>query len=345
MRLFTASVIACAALVVPPFGLFAAIFALDLRPSTLELVVWGTTSLGLSALAGFLAARYLLRHIRRVLAAMLSIAQGARGVQVPVSGAGELAELSHALNYMSLELKRYDDEQKELLEAVKKGCLETVRALVNAIHARDPYTRGHANRVSRLSVQVAKELGLSGDALLDVEYGGILHDIGKIGIRDHILLKPAQLTAQEMEIMRSHPEHGRRILAGVSFLKPVIPIVLHHHEWWNGKGYPNGLAEEAIPIGARIVAVIDTYDAIVTDRPYQKGRSFEEAKAILERLRGIQFDPSVIDALYVVIARKKAQKLVDEENVEPIAPEADPGTPHELLITEAALAADARIRA
>jgi putative nucleotidyltransferase with HDIG domain len=273
----------------------------------------------------------------------LSIAQGARGVQVPVAGLGELAELAHALNYMSLELKRYDDEQSELLDAVKKGCLETVRALVNAIHARDPYTRGHANRVSRLSVQVAKELGVTGDALLDIEYGGILHDIGKIGIRDHILLKPAQLTEQEMQIMRSHPEHGRRILAGVSFLQPVIPIVLHHHEWWDGKGYPNQLAGADIPVGARIVAVVDTYDAIVTDRPYQKGRSFEDAKGILERLRGRQFDPAVLDALYIVIARKIAAKI-DEVN-EPIAPELDPGTPHELLISEAALAADIRARA
>src|SRR5262249_11120225 len=145
------------------------------------------TSLAMVAVAfgaGALASRYVLRRLQQILQAMLQIAQGQRGVHVQVHGKGELSELAHALNYMSREVTAYEDEQRALLARVQQGCMETVRALVSAIHARDPYTRGHANRVARLSVLVARELGVSADALADIEFGGILHDVGKIGIRD-----------------------------------------------------------------------------------------------------------------------------------------------------------------
>jgi HD-GYP domain-containing protein (c-di-GMP phosphodiesterase class II) len=333
MRLSTATILVCSAMTLPPMGLLVAVSFSKLPPETIAPLI-GLT-LCFSVMVAFFASRYLLTHIQRILGALLKIAQGERGTQIPVEGKSELGELAHALNYMSLEVKAFDDSQKELVAQLKQGCLETVRTLVNAIHARDPYTRGHANRVSRLGVLIGKEMGLEGDALLDLEYGGILHDVGKIGIRDHILLKPSQLTDQEMQIMRSHPEHGRRILSGVSYLKPIVPIVLHHHEWWDGKGYPAGLAGEDIPLGARIIAVVDTYDALVTDRPYQKGRTPAEAKVILEKLRGRQFDPRVLDALYSVVARKHS--LEEAAVIDPVQARLPvEETPHELLMAEAA---------
>ncbi|MCC6808603.1 MAG: HD domain-containing protein [Deltaproteobacteria bacterium] len=335
MRLLPASVLVCSAIAVPPLGLLIGLYALNLSPGPLELALGLVASAGVSGLIAFFASRHFLMHIRRVLSAMLRIAQGERGTQIPVEGKSELGELAHALNYMSLEVKAFDDSQKQLVAQMKQGCLETVRALVSAIHARDPYTRGHANRVSRLGVLVGKEFGLSEDDLLALEYGGILHDVGKIGIRDHILLKPAQLTTEEMEIMRSHPEHGRRILSGVSFLKPVLPIVYHHHEWWDGKGYPHGLAGDDIPLGARIIAVVDTYDALVTDRPYQKGRTPTEAKVVLEKLRGRHFDPKVLDALYAVIARRQADRVAEETPGDTSGERQQ--TPHEIILAEEAL--------
>ena len=331
MRLSTASFLVCSAIALPPMGLLVAVYLLKLAPETVLGLVFLTSCF--TAMVSFFASRHLMKHIQRILGALLQIAQGERGTQIPVEGKSELGELAHALNYMSLEVKAFDDSQKEFVAQLKQGCLETVRTLVNAIHARDPYTRGHANRVSRLGVLVGKEMGFDSDALLDLEYGGILHDVGKIGIRDHILLKPSQLTEPEMQVMRSHPEHGRRILSGVSYLKPIVPIVLHHHEWWDGKGYPAGLAGEDIPLGARIIAVVDTYDALVTDRPYQKGRSPAEAKVVLEKLRGRQFDPRVLDALYAVISRKHSLEdvaVIDPAQARIVVAE----TPPDLLISE-----------
>ena len=168
--------------------------------------------------------------------------------------------------------------------------------LITALDLRDTETQCHSRRVALYAKRLAQGLGLDSVTVIDVEHGALLHDIGKIGVSDTILLKPGKLTEDEWVEMRKHAEHGYRILKGIPFLGDARRIVLEHHERWDGKGYPRGLKGEQIHIGARIFAVIDTYDAMTSDRPYRKALSHEIAVEEIIRMRGTQFDPHVVDA-------------------------------------------------
>ncbi|MBL4846957.1 MAG: FHA domain-containing protein [Planctomycetes bacterium] len=173
----------------------------------------------------------------------------------------------------------------------------TIDAIMNTIQAKDVYTRGHSERVRHYSKLLAKELGLTGQELYRVTLGAALHDIGKIGMPDSVLKfnKEARLTEEQMVEVRKHPSHGARILGDITFLQDVIPAAELHHEDWDGGGYPHGLSGEDIPLIARIVAVADTYDAITTDRPYQKGKSYEEGHEILRKISGKRLEPSLVE--------------------------------------------------
>lgn len=184
-------------------------------------------------------------------------------------------------------------EQSEFFSSV-------VRALTSAIDAKDPYTCGHSDRVARLSVALARQLGCDKSDLNTIYLSGLLHDIGKIGIDDNVLRKPGTLTPEEFEHIKTHPELGCRILDGVKQLDKVMPVVRHHHEAWNGRGYPDGLKQEECPFLARIVAVADSIDAMSSDRPYRKGMSDEKLDGILRDGAGKQWDPEVIDAAFQV---------------------------------------------
>ena len=170
---------------------------------------------------------------------------------------------------MSRELASYDAENRRLIAALERGYLDTIRSLAAAVDAKDPYTRGHAERVAALAVEIGRELGLGPEALQALEYGGILHDIGKIGIPDAILAKAGALAPDEMALVRGHPRIGAEIVAGVEFLAGAVPAIRGHHERWDGTGYPDRLAGEAIPLVARIVNIADTWDACTSRRPYQ----------------------------------------------------------------------------
>jgi len=173
----------------------------------------------------------------------------------------------------------------------------TIDAIMNTIQAKDVYTRGHSERVRHYSKLLAKELGLSREEIDRVTLGAALHDIGKVGMPDSVLKNNTQpkLTPEQMDEVRKHPARGARILGDISFLKDVIPAAELHHEDWGGGGYPHGLSGEEIPLIARIVAVADTYDAITTDRPYQKGKSYEEGMDILRKLKGKRLEPDLVD--------------------------------------------------
>jgi putative nucleotidyltransferase with HDIG domain len=175
-----------------------------------------------------------------------------------------------------------------------------VRALTSAIDAKDPYTCGHSDRVARLSVAIARQLGCDKDDLNTIYLSGLLHDIGKIGIDDNVLRKPGPLTPEEFEHIKTHPDLGCRILDGVKQLDKVLPVVRHHHEAWNGKGYPVGLTAEECPFLARVVAVADSIDAMSSDRPYRKGMSDEKLDSILRDGAGKQWDPAVVEAAFEV---------------------------------------------
>lgn len=263
-------------------------------------------SAALSAALSAWVARRFTEPIRASVQGALEIARGRFGRQVPIPARDELGDLAHAFNHMSRELAGYDAENRRLVAALERGYLDTIRSLASAIDAKDPYTRGHSQRVAELAVAVGRELGLAPPALLALEYGGVLHDVGKIGIPDHVLAKPVPLTAEEMALMREHPRIGADIVGGVEFLREALPAIRCHHERWDGAGYPDRLAGGDIPLAARIVNAADTWDACTSDRPYQAALAPAAAAAVLEELRGTQLDPAVHDALLAVLRRSGA---------------------------------------
>lgn len=181
-------------------------------------------------------------------------------------------------------------------EDLKTLRLELVQTLARALEAKDLYTRGHSERIRLMAGLTARELKLPEETILDVEYAALLHDIGKIAIDNSILLKPGRLTDEEYGQMKKHPAIGHEIIAPVSFLKNAALMVLHHQEWFNGRGYPKGLKGEAIPAGARIISVLDAWDAMTSDRPYRKALARETALGELKKGSGSQFDPKVVEA-------------------------------------------------
>lgn len=180
----------------------------------------------------------------------------------------------------------------------------TVSALSQAIDAKDGFTRGHADRVSRIAGAIAREMGLSETEIERIELAGMLHDIGKIGVEDRVLMKPSRLDDDESELMRRHPIYGAAILEPSVALRPLVPIVLHHHENYDGSGYPEGLSGERIPIGSRIMIVADAYEAMTSDRIYRKAIGHERAVDQLNRFKGVQFDPKVVRALEFLLAKR-----------------------------------------
>lgn len=196
-------------------------------------------------------------------------------------------------------------ENIELYSNLQNFYLEMVQTLARAIDAKDAYTHDHADRARKYARMIGTKLNLPEVMIRHIEYAALMHDIGKIGIDETILHKPGKLTPEEREIIKRHPAIGNRIIAPVAFLSPVAPMVLYHQEWFNGQGYPEGLSGEEIPLGARIVAVIDAYDAITSDRPYRKALSREIAIEELNKGAGVQFDPKVVKAFLDILTQEK----------------------------------------
>jgi putative nucleotidyltransferase with HDIG domain len=191
-------------------------------------------------------------------------------------------------------------ESNRLLE---ESALEAVESLNATVDAKDPYTAGHSLRVQRIAVGLGEELGLGRESLDVLRFAGLFHDIGKIGVPDAILTKPDRLTALEFEIVKRHPEDGARIIGRLHRLNAAVPAVLHHHERWDGFGYPHGLSGDAIPLEAAIVGLADAVDAMTTDRPYSCARSLDEATDEVVRNRSSQFAPAVVDAFVALVER------------------------------------------
>lgn len=183
----------------------------------------------------------------------------------------------------------------------------TVSALSQAIDAKDGFTRGHADRVSRIAGAVARHMSLSEKQIEDIELAGLLHDIGKIGVEDRILMKPMRLEPDEQELMRRHPIYGASILEPSAALRPLVQMVLHHHENFDGSGYPEGLKGTEIPLGSRIIIVADAYEAMTSDRIYRKSIGHEGAMEQLNRYKGIQFDPAIVRALEQLLLKRGPQ--------------------------------------
>ena len=196
---------------------------------------------------------------------------------------------------------------------------QTLQALANALYVRDLESEGQAARVARYMEQIARELGPAPTDLATLRRGALLHDVGKIGIPDEILRKTGDLTDEEWAVVKRHPVYGARILAGIPFLRAAMEIVRHHHERWDGSGYPDGLAGEDIPLGARIFAVEDSFDAMTSDRPYRSAKSVAEARREIVRNGGRQFDPAMVVAFLRIPEERIAAIQEESPRTRPFA--------------------------
>src|SRR6267142_49725 len=234
--------------------------------------------------------------------------------------------------------QRYEDHLEELVEqrtaeldraldSLEEAYRSTLKALTAALETRDSETHGHSERVVTYSLRLGREYGLEQPEMKALEFGSLLHDIGKIGVPDAILRKPAKLTDEEWVQMREHPLHGQQILRGIDFLSRASRVVAQHHEKWDGSGYPLGLRAEEIDICARIFAVADAFDAITSDRVYRQGRPYEAASQELDEWVGRQFDPKVVEAFHRVppedwdeLRRRSLMRKQPEAEWQPVAP-------------------------
>ncbi len=262
-----------------------------------------------SVLTALAMARRITRPLKRLVESVEQLGKSLTHEAVPEQGPAELIELARAWNEASRRLAVSVEQNRDLVAQVERAYVETLRGLVNAIEAKDSYTRGHSQRTAEVAVLIARKLGLDDAEVREVEFGGLLHDIGKIGIAEQILRKPARLDDDEMGVMKGHPRIGDGIVGDIAFLAPVRAMVRNHHERWDGRGYPDGLRGEEIPLGARIISAADAFDAITSDRCYQPGQSVDQAAAILNGLAGKQLDPQVVEALIDVLHERG---LLDE---------------------------------
>ncbi|MCC6824318.1 MAG: HD domain-containing protein [Acidobacteria bacterium] len=251
----------------------------------------------LAVIVGLVASRYLTSPLMRLVNASKMIAAGDYSVRVKANNVTELGTLGDSFNLMT---EKIEEQIVKLASAAKENrelFVGTVKALAAAIDGKDKYTRGHSERVARISVAIGRRLGMSSSELDDLRMGALLHDVGKIAIDDSILKKAAPLTDEEYEIMKTHPQRGYKIMSQIPAMKAFLPAMYMHHEMVNGKGYPQGLTGDQIPLQAKIVSVADTFDAMTIDRPYSKAM---ELTAALERIRsfvGTRYESEVVEAL------------------------------------------------
>jgi putative nucleotidyltransferase with HDIG domain len=230
-------------------------------------------------------------------------------ILLSVRKALEKRRLEEELEAYHKHLERLVEERtaglRQAYRVLKKAHLDSVKVLAQAIDAKDPYTRGHSDRVRRMSLKIAGHLGFSEERLESLEYGALLHDIGKIGIKDEVLQKPGVLNPGEYQYIQEHTLIGVKIVEGIDFFKDKIPMIRCHHEYFDGSGYPDGLVGETIPLEARIITVPDAFDAMASLRPHRRAMPLDEVLMELDKGRAKQFDPKVLE----IFLREKIYKL------------------------------------
>jgi HD-GYP domain-containing protein (c-di-GMP phosphodiesterase class II) len=263
---------------------------------TLRTVQWSAFAVGLAIILGSLFATGISNPIRALAERTREISQGHYQKRVDVRSRNEIGDLARNFNVMSEEIEKAIEQLKRAADENNLLFINSVRMLAAAIDAKDPYTRGHSERVARYSIAIGKHLQLPAQEMRNLRISALLHDVGKIGIDDRILRKPGALSDEEFEIMKTHPAKGAAIMSGVAQLIDIIPGMKYHHERWTGGGYPESLKGDQIPMQARIVAVADTFDAMTTNRPYQKAMDIDYVVQKIRELAGTRYDPLVVEA-------------------------------------------------
>jgi HD-GYP domain-containing protein (c-di-GMP phosphodiesterase class II) len=254
-----------------------------------------------SMIVSIFAARRITYPLEVLTESSRAIARGDFSKRLELKSRTEIGELADTFNAMSEELQQFVEDLKKAAEENRALFIGSIQMLAGAVDEKDPYTRGHSDRVTRYSLLIAREMRLDDEFLETLRISAQLHDVGKIGIEDHILKKPGALTPEEFEIMKTHTTKGANILRPVKQLKEMLPGIELHHEALDGRGYPYGLKGEQIPLLARVIAVADTFDALTTNRPYQRAHEPKEALRIIRNLAGKRLDPeavAAIDAIY-----------------------------------------------
>lgn len=279
------------------------------------------------------AARRITSPLKVLTESSRALARGDFSQRVNLLSSTEIGELAHTFNTMSDELQRYVEDLKRAAEENKELFMGSIQMLAGAVDEKDPYTRGHSDRVTRYSLLIAKEMDLPAHFMETLRISAQLHDVGKIGIEDHILKKPGALTEEEFEVMKTHTTKGANILRPVTQLADMLPGIELHHEALDGRGYPYGLQGDQIPLLARVIAVADTFDALTTNRPYQQAHTPDQTLQIIKNLAGKRLDPLAVQALLAVHARGeiKIQRFTIKR---PIAPQ--PAEPTVAIVATAA---------
>ena len=251
----------------------------------------------LAVILGFVLAQMMTKPLLVIVKAAQAIAAGDFSNRIRITGHTEIGTLGEAFNTMTDKVEIYIADLQRAAEENKQLFLGTVKSLATAIDGKDPYTRGHSERVARISLAIGQRLNLPEDEMEKLRISALLHDVGKIGIDDAILKKPAALTDEEYEQMKQHPQKGYKIMAQIPGMKDFLPGMYMHHEMIDGNGYPQGLKGNEIPMQARIVSVADTFDAMTTDRPYSKAMTVEQAVERIQTFIGTRYDVRVVKAL------------------------------------------------
>ena len=295
----------------------------------------------LALLAVFLSIGLSIFSARRITHPLQVLAESSRAIakgdftqRVHIKTRTEIGELASTFNTMSEELEQFVEDLKRAAEENKALFMGSIQMLAGAVDEKDPYTRGHSDRVTKYSLMIAKEMGLDPGFLEILRISAQLHDVGKIGIEDRILKKPGALTPEEFEIMKTHTTKGANILRPVTQLREMLPGIELHHEALNGRGYPYGLKGDDIPLMPRVIAVADTFDALTTNRPYQQAHDPYEAIRIIENLSGKRLDPMAVTALLAIFLRGDIRIPKPAGSVGTPAPTTSPITPVDPLLVD-----------
>ena len=274
----------------------------ELTTQALRFVV-GVTFVALAL--GYLFALGITTPIRGLVHSTRAISRAEFHERAEVRGTAEISELAETFNHMAGDIERYVERLTVAAQENRELFLGSIRMLAAAIDEKDPYTRGHSGRVAKYSVIMGEGIGLPADELDRLRISALLHDVGKIGVDDHVLKKPGKLTDEEFDLMKQHPTKGANIMRPVAQLKEMLPGIELHHERIDGLGYPYGLRGEEIPLMARIIAVADTFDAMTTNRPYQSAMDLDHVMKRIREFAGNRFDPKIVDALEAAVASGK----------------------------------------